>query len=131
METKAKSNPVISFFKRIFEKLSNSAVFSILSTNASSTIGDDYLENGADFDAYKRQAADEAELTDAEYSSLEEAFRTASDNLETLERETTQIPSNRAKSGLDPITPDPKAEVVQRTPEGIIKDKNDDDERSL
>ena len=45
METKAKSNPVISFFKWIFEKLSNSAVFSILTTNYSSTIVDDYLEN--------------------------------------------------------------------------------------
>lgn len=131
METKTKNNPVISFLKRIFDKLSNSAVFSILNTNTSSTIGDEYLENGADFDAYKRQAADEAELTEAEYSSLEEAFRTANDNLGDLERETSQVQVNSIKSGLEPITPNPTAEVIQRTPQGIEKNKNDSDERSL
>ena len=131
METKTKSNPVISFFKRILERFSNSAVFSILNTNTSSTIGDDYLENGADFDAYKQQAADEANLTDADYRSLEEAFRTAESNIGELEQATIQVPSNRAKSGLEPITPDPKAEVVQRTADGIAKDNRDEDERSL
>lgn len=131
METKTKSNPVISFLKRIFERLSNSALFSVLSTNASSTIGDQYLEDSEDFDAYKRQAAEETGLTDSEYKSLEEAFRTAGDNVYALEQETIQVPKHSPKSGLDKVTPEPQAEVVQRTSDGKAKNSRNDNELTL
>ena len=45
MEAKVKSNPIMNFIRKILDKLSNSALFSVLSTDSSSTMGDEYLED--------------------------------------------------------------------------------------
>lgn len=121
MEPKAKSNPVISFLKRIFDKISSSSLFSILTPNASSTIGDQYLVNSDDYDNYKRQSAEEAGLTAPEYTSIDEAFNTAMKNITALKQDTFDDKSkNSQTSGLEPLSQD------QLIPEQL-KDKTQDE----
>lgn len=118
MEEMEKKHPVRDFFKRLFEKLSESALFSVLGTNASSTIGDDYLEDDASLTEYKAQAAEEAGLSDTSFQSIDAAFRAAKNNLSDLETAVTAVPREKGKFEVaaEELNPDPQAEVVERAP---------------
>ena len=95
MEPQINTNPIINFIKNVFNKLSNTALLSILSTNSSATIGDEYLENSTDLIKYKESAAEEAGYSRTQAEGIDKAFETAINNIKTLETSTTQIPVER------------------------------------
>lgn len=95
MEPQINTNPIINFIKNVFNKLSNTALLSILSTNSSATIGDEYLENSTDLTKYKESAAEEAGYSKTQAEGIDKAFETAINNIKTLETSTTQIPAEK------------------------------------
>lgn len=129
MEAKVKSNPIMNFIRKILDKLSNSALFSVLSTDSSSTMGDEYLEDDDVLDTYKKQAATEAGLSQIDFKSIDQAFRTSRENVIDLEISTTTLPKEKGAFEVDEedLEPDSTAEVKQRPAAKSIGD----DERSL
>jgi len=117
METKTKSHPIINFIKSIFEKLGNTAFFSILSPDTSSSIGDDYLNDSESFEKYTATAADEAGYSKTQFAAIKHAFKTSKDNvISDLEKSTDQVPVKKGKFEVDEdeLTPASHSEVVER-----------------
>lgn len=128
METKTKSHPIINFIKSIFERFSDTALFSIMHPDSSSSIGDDYLDDPKSFDKYTETAADEAGLSKTQYAAIKEAFKTSQTIVNDLEIDTKQEPAKKGKFEVDPdeleeIQPAEHAEVIER-PSG--RDRSDD-----
>ena len=128
METKQKSHPIINFIKRMFAKFGDTALFAIVHTDPSSSIGDEYLDDPKSFDKYTETAADEAGLSKTQYAAIKEAFNTSKGIINDLEADTKQEPAKKGKFEVDPdemeeIVPAEHAEVTER-PSG--RDRADD-----
>lgn len=103
MEPKTSTNPIINFIRNFFSSLSNTALLSILNTDSTSIMGDEYLDdNSEEFSKYKNSIAEEAGYSVTQAASIEEAFKTATSNIKDLEVSTNPIPKNKGKFEVSP-----------------------------
>ena len=87
----------------IFSRLSNTALLSVLKTDSTSIMGDEYLDDDSkEFSKYKSSIAEEAGYSITQAESIEEAFRTATKNIQDLEVSTNPIPKNKDKFEVSP-----------------------------
>ena len=103
MEPKINTNPIINLIRNIFSRLSNTALLSVLNTDSTSIMGDEYLDDDSkEFSKYKSSIAEEAGYSITQAESIEEAFRTATKNIQDLEVSTNPIPKNKDKFEVSP-----------------------------
>jgi len=103
VEPKINTNPIINLIRNIFSRLSNTALLSVLNTDSTSIMGDEYLDDDSkEFSKYKSSIAEEAGYSITQAESIEEAFRTATKNIQDLEVSTNPIPKNKDKFEVSP-----------------------------